>query len=1265
MTLHIDEKVGHASCVPFGASRLMCAPGHGISSHNAQTPQYPARAQASAGIRAQVCSLEEGAAAVTLLQQDDRFVRVRALGEGATARVFEVFDRHNGARCALKQLRNDRTFDARYIAAFKDEFRNLARIGHANLAKIHELLVSGRDIYVLMELIEGVDFVRYVRREEVEAPVLITQAEHDAVAPPVRVGSLSVERLRAALPQLASGVLALHATGRIHCDLKPENVLVDEAGRVVIVDFGLIAMRSYGTTPGPRRGTLHYMAPEQIDGWPLEASDWYAVGVILYVALTGRLPFGGPAHTVDYDKRFGKVLDPRQVALDLPDDLCDLSIQLLSPDPGKRPTGAAIARALCIGEPPELMHMVKAQPLVGRDHHLAELGGALERVRAGETCVAFVHGESGIGKTALVGHFLEDLRRNDQRALVLRGACYRDASVPYKGLDAIMDHVAAYLDGYLPLLGDLDMDALSTMFPVFGHACPRAAPLSNLHPFELRKRAVEAVADLFRRLGSISTIVLWIDDFQWTDEETIDLLAEVLRRSSTQSMLVILGHRSQAAGHSARIAQAREVLPCHYDLHVGPLGRDEVRTVAGAVLGREIDERELHEISGDSTGNPLLLRQLLLARATQLGARASFDDVVAERIARLDETQRAYVELVSLAGRPIDEEVVANILGTTGAGVLAARHVLIAECFVLRADARSRAVECYHDQIRERVLRALPIERAKRHHARLGAELEGRPDAEPEALALHFRGAGDVAKSLLYTEQAGDIAAQALAFERAAKLYESAASSASGDESDRLRVKQGDALSNAGRSLDAAAVFLDVSARKARDIDLRVRAGDELLRAGQLDRGLEILREIARAIGERIPDSDALIQLAVVWNGWKLYRFRVSDAALCRQPTPFQQHQLALCMTVASQLAMVDPPSGALFVRKHLLLARKFGSPADIARGLVYEASFSAHMPKLAPGGPAWSAALVAQSRALLAHVDAPDVVATAFFADATVAYALGRWREARHGFERAIDVMRREVVVGVRWYVAICQSFIAFMRWMEGDVPAIRRHIDEYMEGAAGYLSLETAMAHRVGAMLALCDDDPIGARRLACEMIGKWPAGSWRLQHHFDAVAQTEIDLYEGKLSEAWDRAFLLWKKSAAAGVFQQRFLVPFSRIQRARIALAAGWDDRAARDIRALERWPDPWASAMGRLLRSALCAMRGDQDQARRLLEAGERDMGKWELRLYELAARWRLGNLTHRADMTTFAASELSALGVQNPERMVSILLPWPTSSLPS
>ena len=122
-----------------------------------------------------------------------------------------------------------------------------------------------------MDLIDGEDFLAHVRPS----------------------GELDEVRLRRAMAQLAMGVMALHGLGIVHRDLKPSNVMVARDGRVVLLDFGLVLelQRETLTDAGQIAGTPRYMAPEQAEGQDVTAaSDWYAVGTMLYEALLGRRP---------------------------------------------------------------------------------------------------------------------------------------------------------------------------------------------------------------------------------------------------------------------------------------------------------------------------------------------------------------------------------------------------------------------------------------------------------------------------------------------------------------------------------------------------------------------------------------------------------------------------------------------------------------------------------------------------------------------------------------------------------------------------------------------------------------------------------------------------------------------------------------------------------------------------------------------------------------------------------------------------------------
>src|SRR5207302_5685484 len=161
-------------------------------------------------------------------------------------------------------------------------------------------------------------------------PTPQTAAGSDETSPPMLrptlIPAAHNDRLRAALRQLAEGVCALHAAGKLHRDIKPSNVLVTPQGRVVILDFGLVIELEERTTQlGTDRaivGTVAYMSPEQAAGQPLtEASDWYCVGAMLYQVLTGQPPFVGGKLQVMMEKQRVEPPPPSSLVAGIPADL--------------------------------------------------------------------------------------------------------------------------------------------------------------------------------------------------------------------------------------------------------------------------------------------------------------------------------------------------------------------------------------------------------------------------------------------------------------------------------------------------------------------------------------------------------------------------------------------------------------------------------------------------------------------------------------------------------------------------------------------------------------------------------------------------------------------------------------------------------------------------------------------------------------------------------------------------------------------------------
>src|SRR6185503_2012508 len=201
--------------------------------------------------------------------------------------------------------------------------------------------------------------------------------------------------------------------------------------RVVLLDFGLASVGG----DSARAGTLWYMAPEQHQGASIgPPADWYAVGVMLWAALAGQLPFSGDERELLAAKLQGAP------TLEGPADLVLLASKLLDPDPDGRPSDDEILEWLGVPAPVR----VAATPFIGRSCELAALRAAWTEAQ-GTTATVLVRGPSGVGKSALLARFADELRGDG--AIVLHGRCHERVAMPYKAVHGIAAALAARLRG--------------------------------------------------------------------------------------------------------------------------------------------------------------------------------------------------------------------------------------------------------------------------------------------------------------------------------------------------------------------------------------------------------------------------------------------------------------------------------------------------------------------------------------------------------------------------------------------------------------------------------------------------------------------------------------------------------------------------------------------------------------------------------------------------------------------------------------------------
>jgi serine/threonine protein kinase len=271
------------------------------------------------------------------------------LGKGAFGTVYaaehEVF-----GEIAVKVLP-----EGTRAEPLRAKFDAVAALRHPNLLRLLALEEDEGHAYVVMERLDGVDLLTWVRPKR--APIDPTKVRATiplAFGTPVQEGLISaffpidrvgLQRLVPAMSALASALAALHGAGRIHRDVRPENVVVTRDERVVLIDYGLLVEVDREREDDEVAGAPAYMAP---DDAPSFASDWYSFGVLLFEALTGALPFSGTGQEVIVRKRTVAAPSPSFV-VELPDEaraLDALCVRLLRRAASMRPSEEEILSAL-------------------------------------------------------------------------------------------------------------------------------------------------------------------------------------------------------------------------------------------------------------------------------------------------------------------------------------------------------------------------------------------------------------------------------------------------------------------------------------------------------------------------------------------------------------------------------------------------------------------------------------------------------------------------------------------------------------------------------------------------------------------------------------------------------------------------------------------------------------------------------------------------------------------------------------------------------
>jgi eukaryotic-like serine/threonine-protein kinase len=1251
-----------------------------------------------------------------------RFLIQKRLGAGGFGVVYQVYDLEHNSVVALKTVQHA---DAGDLYRFKKEFRALADLVHPNLASLYELFSEQEQWFFTMEMINGKDFLEYVKIPKSAATStpssemqtidvsesFIPPKEHgESVITDIASGKhhcqADLPKLRAALKQLTEGLCALHQASKLQRDIKPSNVLVTGKGRVVILDFGLVSdLTDKGVnqiTSENIQGTPAYMSPEHALGRPISAaSDWYSVGVMLYEALTGDLPFDGNPMEILLKKQRYDPLPPSELVSGVPDDLNTLCQDLLQRDPTLRPSGMEILRFIgeldgkeAITATAAVGSIIKSTiPFVGREKELAILNEAWQLTKQGRGVTLYINGRSGMGKSAIVRHFLERLEKDEADLLVLSGRCYEQESVPYKALDTIID----LLSRYLKILSNMEVEAilplnvlaLARLFPVLRQVDAvtnsRRNVINIADSQELRRKAFGALRELLTRLANKKDLILFIDDLQWGDLDSAVLLSEILRSPDAPRLLFIGSYRSEEAATSPFLKSlfsyqtADDENSKIREITIEELSADESEKLVLALLG---DERARAEaIVQESGGSPFFIGELAKYALTQTAQsetnniEMTIDKVVGARIAQLPGEGRRLLEIIAVSGQPLSRNVAKQ-----AAEIGSDEQILP----ILRANRLVRStssgsyeeIDTYHDRIREAVISSLSSELVKNYHRCLAIALEAVKILDAERLAKHFQLAEESDKAFDYTICAADQAAEALAFDRAVQLYRQTfkLKPVATPSSSFLQIKLADALANAGKGAEAAKAYLAASVgfSKFETFQFQCKAAEHFLNVGHVDEGMELINEIFNKAGLKLVKSQMSAVLSILLGRARLwlkgtdYRERNES-----EISPEILMRIDACWTLLSTIGSVNAIQAADFQTQHLRLALDAGEPFRLSKALAFEVAFSSIRGSRSKKRTAKITEMVST---LAKRVNKPELLAMVNLTKGHAAFMEGRWKQAWESFcigekiteEQCQGVHQGFAFRGIDNALYFALRSLIYM----GDINELLQRLPELLKNAKDRSSLFISTNLKIIAIYLkhLVGDEPDKAHQELSQAGDSSTERRGHLQQFMRILAEGEIDLYSQSASAAFDQIKEQWpalKKSY--NLNRQLVLIEALHLQ-ARTALAVAKENSgpapflaiADQNARRIKREKTSYGDGWAELILAGVAASRGRVESAITHLSSAEKRFEDVDMALYAAAARRRRGELLEGDEGGALISSShnwMRKQQIKNPARMADMLAP--------
>lgn len=820
------------------------------------------------------------------------------IGRGGMGIVFRAWDVELERAVAVKVIGAELEAGEGRERLFR-EARAAAALSHPNVVAVYDVGEHEGMPYFVMEFIEG--------RSLSES------------------GPKELEGVLEIAAQICGALSHAHKHGLVHRDLKPANVLILESvdgPSVKIVDLGL-AIRERGmriTRQGGIAGTVSYMSPEQALGGAIDGrADLYALGVMVYEFVTGRLPFDGDnALAVLSQHIHAPVVPPRTYREDLPEHLDAAILRLLAKDPGDRfATAAEAAAALTITPDPAastptgatavLGGLVRGR-MVGRETEFEALRHSWCEAGAGRGGMVLVSGEPGSGKTRLAREIMDYVRITG--GTVVSGGCYElEAATPYLPfVEAIRSWVHQSTDNEIrTVIGDTGAE-LARLAPELASRIGPFAEVPELSASEERLRLFDGISRFLFSLAGKGGLLLFVDDLQWADQASLSLLHYLVRIIGTERVLILGCYRETELDRAHPLAEAldnwnRERAAVR--VHLRRLELEATAAMLAVLLGDEcLTESFCEDIHRETEGNPFFVEEVVKTlveekqivcdcgewRRRDQGAHLVLPQGVKAAIGRrLDRVSTPTTDILRTAailGKNFNYGELAAVSDASEEELLDALDEAVAA--QLLETGMGDAVAFTHDKIREVLYHELNPIRRRRLHTRIAEGLEALREGgglvATEDLAHHYIEGGGLDKGYDYAMEAAADAAKIFAYTDAIRLYERARECVEvlgrHDQLPEIDAVMGHVATLMGEPMAAAAHFetaLAATNDAAEALKLKCKIGEAYVLIGD-DRALVFVEEAKAALDKETQPVE-FARVMMIEGRFHHYHGRSRDAA--------------------------------------------------------------------------------------------------------------------------------------------------------------------------------------------------------------------------------------------------------------------------------------------------------------------------------------------------------------------------------------------------